>query len=165
MAEKIDFLRLSTSILDSLGNYSTATNARQSGNFTGQQYQQNARVSLRNGDINSANIRGEGRALESNATAAMVAQGGVVDSAMLAKIKKQTTIASLNSLYDAKAEARSSEFAAKAAKLQGDQAYRAGMLKVFTNIAGMSSSFPSSGGAPESYFAKAKRPPSPYGGR
>lgn len=159
-SSKIDYLKLSTSILSAAGNYTDAVNAKTSGRFAAQQYGQNARTSLRQGDIVSANIRQAGRSAEADATSAMVAQGGIVDSAMLAKIKTKSTIASLNALYDAKADARTSEFAAKAAKLQGDQAYRAGMLKVGMNIVGATSSFLGPSGSP-----KARRPPSPYGGR
>jgi len=115
--------------LDIYSQIAKGQSAKASGEFESVQRFQNARNRIRSGVEEAQESRRRGRQAVGSATVAMVAQGGMVQPEMLAKLKKEYEIDAIKAMYDAKADAATQESAGRMAKLQGKQAYRAGQLR------------------------------------
>lgn len=83
----------------------------------------NAKKRIAAGSKESGQIQYQGRVVESDAIAAMVAQGGTTDPVMLAKIKQTTDYNSLQALFSASADARSMRRQAFNVKSEGEMGY------------------------------------------
>ncbi len=146
-----DYLKLSSQLLDILSPYYKGASGQAAGRFEGVQYRNNATLRLREGERQAQDIRKASRVMESDATVAMIAQGGTVDHSMLAKMKREHEMNAIAAMYDAKADALTSEFAARQAERQGEREYRAGQLGLLSNIlsAGSTYAYSKGGGAPK----------------
>ena len=153
-----DYLKLSSQLLDILSPYYKGAGAKSAGRFEGAQYRNNARLTLREGERTAQDIRKAGRIMESDATVAMIAQGGTVDHSMLAKMKRKHEMNAIAAMYDAKADALQQEFAARQAEKQGEREYRAGVIGMFSNIlsAGSTYGWGKGSGAPKVTKAKTR---------
>lgn len=142
-------LKLSEAFLDILSPYYRGASAKSGGRFTGQQYRNNANLRLREGQREAMDIKRVGRQMVSDATVAMVNQGGMVDHSMLSRLKREHDINAINAMYDAKADALQQRYAADAAERQGEREYRAGVIGMTSNILSAASSFNWGGDPPK----------------
>lgn len=136
-----DWLKLGSSILNVAAPLAQGSQAKTAGKYQAQQYYNNARLRARAGQEESWAWQAAGRKAVSDATTAMVSQGGTVDSAMLAKMKKESEIDALSALYEAKADAQQMSHAGRMAQMQGNAAYRAGVVGATSNLLKSASSF------------------------
>ena len=149
-----DWLKLSQSILTIPAPYLQGSARSTAGKYEAQQHYQNVKSRLYAGEQQAGAIRQAGRSTASDATVAMIAQGGTVDSSMLAKIKKESDIDAIGALYDAKADALTQQHAGRVAEMQAKHEYRAGVLGSVSNILGAASTYKWKG-KPTSKGAKA----------
>ena len=133
MAE-IDKLQLSRDLLKASIPYYRGATARDNSQFEAQQYYNNAKLRMLAGQREASGFRQEGLKAASDATVAMVAQGGTVNSDMLARIKKDSEVDAIAAMFDAKADALTSEYQAKSAELKGKQEYRAGVISMGSSL-------------------------------
>ena len=123
--------------------------ARQQGAFTSYQLQNNATDTLLAGKRAAGEYALKRDTLASDATVAMVAQGGVVDQDMIAKLKSQVDLDAVGAMYDAKATASSQQFQADTARIQGKRAYRASQVRLGMNLLGAAATYKWKGSAPK----------------
>lgn len=71
----------------------------------------------------------KGRVLHSDATAAMAAQGGVVDPAMLARIKQRSDYNAMSAMFDARSQAIDMRETAAMTRIQGQLDYSQGKAR------------------------------------
>lgn len=139
--QKVDYLRLSTNILDFASNLHRGSMAYGAGKFAAGQHQTNARRALQSGQQTASAIRTRGRETAGAAKAAMIAQGGTVDSEMLARIKTEADIDAIGAMYDAKADALTHELAGDAERMRGRHTYRSSLLSAGSNILSATAQF------------------------
>ena len=145
---KTDWLTISSTILGGLDRYSQGQGVGASKDFSALQHRLNARRRLQAGQREATTYRKAGRKVVSDATVAMAAQGGTVDSAMLAKMKREAEIDAISALYDAKTEAITLESQARLDKIEGRSARRAGRYGLASSILSATSTYAS--GLPQS---------------
>lgn len=131
---KTDWFAVGSNIFDAASLYGRAVSTKGKATFEAQQNLQNERRSLRAGERNAMAFREQGRQTASEALVAMVSQGATVDDSVLAKIKKQADLNAIGAMYDAKADALTSKYAALSTQAQGRREYRANMLGAASNI-------------------------------
>ena len=150
MADNVDTLKLSKELLSIMAPYYKGSSAQSAGRFESLQHRRNATQALRAGEREAQDIRKAARVMDSDARLAMIAQGGTVDHGMLAKLRREHDLNAISALYDAKADALTSEFAARQADRQADREYRAGQLGMLSNILSAASTYSySKGTAPK----------------
>jgi hypothetical protein len=136
-----DQLKLATTVLSGAADYYGGAAKRSAGRFVGQQYRGNVKRRLIAGEREAAQYRQAGTVAASNAAAAMAAQGGVVDSEMLARMKRDADIDAISAMFDAKADALTSGYAARQAEREGEREYRAGVIRMGSSLLGAASTF------------------------
>jgi hypothetical protein len=130
-----------SSILQGVGAYYAGRGRREQGKWLEFQHKQNAKRAEIAGEKEASRIREAGRRMISNATVAMVAQGGTVDSAMLARMKTAHDIDAISALYDVKARAATHAMQGEQAARQGRQDYRASVIKMGSSFLDAASTF------------------------
>jgi hypothetical protein len=110
--------------------------AKRAGEFEAVQRYQNARQRIKSGVQEAQEYSRKGRQAVGSAKMAMIAQGGMVQPEMLAKLKKEYEIDAIKAMYDAKADALTQESAARLAKLQGKRTYRAQVYRAAGTLFG-----------------------------
>ncbi len=121
-------------VVEGTSAYVKGSAARTSASFEAMQQYQNAKRRLRAGEVEAQGFRQQGRVMQSDATVAMIAQGGTVDAGMLAKLKTQSDIDAISAMYDAKADAITMQSAARMKKIEGRSAYRQGQIALGSSV-------------------------------
>lgn len=134
-------LKLLSTVLEAGSDYYDGVSKRGAGRFEGQQHRSNAKRRRIAGDREAARYRQAGSEATSNAAAAMAAQGAVIDSEMLARIKRDSDIDAISAMFDAKADALTSEYAARSAEMQGNREYRAGLTRMGSTLLSAASTY------------------------
>ncbi len=122
--------------------------ARASGKYSATQHFYNAKQRLKSGEQDANNIRQKGNQMVSNAKVAMVAQGGVVDESILARLKQNYDIDAATAMFDARSQANADRAAGRVAEMEGRQKYRANIMRVVSSALAYGSSFKSPGRPP-----------------
>ena len=115
--------------------------AREGKRYEADQYKASAAAIETRGQREAARYRMTGEEIASAAKVAMAAQGAMVDSAVLAKIKKDAGLDAVAAMYDAKYEAMASRQAARVSEIEGKREYRAGVVRASSNLVSLASTF------------------------
>ena len=127
-------LSLGSTILSGYSDYEKGKTSKIAGEYSALQHYNNARQRIKAGIQEAQVIKAKGRRDVSDARVVMIGQGGTIDSAMLARIKKDSDMDAISAMYDAKADAFTSRSAGKMSEIGGKQEYRAGVAKLGSNL-------------------------------
>ena len=141
LKNKPNYLKASEHLLNAVADFHEGQQAKSGGRYLSVQYRENAKQTRRKGEQDSARIRHRGELTASNAKVQMAMQGAIIDNETLNRIKRQSTLDSIATMYAAKAEALTLDERARQAREQGKREHRMSTIKATSNVIKAFSSF------------------------